>query len=86
MALYFSCTCRDLKNEFRAYSAKIYFYHYPALRQAKLALGWAKLRCQAFRPEEMSLREKHTPRFKKKRDLPRVFRGNQAPSSYLVVR
>ncbi|OGT69345.1 MAG: hypothetical protein A3I12_00160 [Gammaproteobacteria bacterium RIFCSPLOWO2_02_FULL_38_11] len=32
-----------------------------------------------------SLREKHSPCFKKKRDLSCVFRGNQAPSSYLVA-
>jgi len=33
----------------------------------------------------LSLREKHTPRFKKKKKLSCVFRGNQAPSSYLVA-
>ncbi|OGT16379.1 MAG: hypothetical protein A3G71_01565 [Gammaproteobacteria bacterium RIFCSPLOWO2_12_FULL_38_14] len=31
------------------------------------------------------MREKHTPCFKKKRDLSCVFRGNPALSSYLVA-
>ncbi|OGT24919.1 MAG: hypothetical protein A2W47_05610 [Gammaproteobacteria bacterium RIFCSPHIGHO2_12_38_15] len=54
-----------------------------AASEARFRLGLTSL--SGLRPDRLSLREKHTPRFKKKRDLSRVFRGNPNSSSYLIV-